>query len=67
MARITELRFKAVSEDALRVIGTQRQWRAADAAYAEAASTRAAAQVSVLRALGGGWEGKTDDSCATGS
>lgn len=55
-ARLTELRFKAGSDDALRLVDTQRQWRAAEAAYAEAAGARAAAQVSVFRALGGGWE-----------
>ncbi len=55
-ARLTELRFKAGSDDAFRLIETQRQWRAAEAAYAEAAGARAEAQVSVFRALGGGWE-----------
>lgn len=55
-ARLTELRFKAGSDDALRLIEAQRQWRAAEAAFAEAAGARAAAQVGVFRALGGGWE-----------
>jgi len=56
-ARLTELRFKAGSDDALRLIEVQRQWRAAEASYAEAAGARAEAQVTVFRALGGGWEG----------
>jgi NodT family efflux transporter outer membrane factor (OMF) lipoprotein len=55
-ARLTELRFKAGSDDALRLIQAQREWRAAEGAAAEAAGARAAAQVSVFRALGGGWE-----------
>jgi len=55
-ARLTELRYKAGSDDALRLLEVQRQWRAAEAAFAEAAGARAAAQVSVFRALGGGWE-----------
>lgn len=55
-ARLTDMRFRAGSDDALRLIETQRQWRAAEAAHAEAAGARAAAQVSVFRALGGGWE-----------
>lgn len=55
-ARLTELRYKAGSDDALRLIQVQREWRAAEAAFAEAAGARAAAQVSVFRALGGGWE-----------
>lgn len=55
-ARLTELRFKAGSDDAIRLLQVQRDWRAAEAAYAEAAGARAAAQVSVFRALGGGWE-----------
>lgn len=56
-SRLTELRFKAGSDDAFRLIEVQREWRAAEAAYAEASGARAAAQVSVFRALGGGWEG----------
>lgn len=55
-ARLTEVRYKAGSDDALRLIAVQREWRAAEAAYAEAAGARAAAQVGVFRALGGGWE-----------
>jgi outer membrane protein TolC len=55
-ARRNELRYKAGSDDALRLIQVQREWRAAEAAFAEAAGARAAAQVSVFRALGGGWE-----------
>lgn len=54
-ARLTELRFNSGSEDVLRLLEIQRRWRAAEAAYAEAAGTRAAAQVSLFRALGGGW------------
>jgi NodT family efflux transporter outer membrane factor (OMF) lipoprotein len=65
-ARLTELRFKAGSDDALRLVEVQRQWRAAEAAFAEAAGTRAAAQVSVFRALGGGWEQDTTQVPATG-
>jgi NodT family efflux transporter outer membrane factor (OMF) lipoprotein len=55
-ARLTEARFKAGSDDAIRLLAVQREWRAAEASYAEAAGARAAAQVSVFRALGGGWE-----------
>jgi NodT family efflux transporter outer membrane factor (OMF) lipoprotein len=55
-ARLTELRFKAGSDDALRLLEVQRDWRTAEAAYAEGAGARAIAQVSVFRALGGGWE-----------
>jgi NodT family efflux transporter outer membrane factor (OMF) lipoprotein len=55
-ARLTELRYKAGSDDALRLISVQREWRAAEAAFAEASGARAAAQVAVFRALGGGWE-----------
>jgi hypothetical protein len=55
-ARLTELRYKAGSDDALRLLQVQRDWRTAEAAFAEAAGARAAAQVSVFRALGGGWE-----------
>lgn len=55
-ARLTELRYKAGADDALRLLQVQRDWRAAEAAYAEASGARAAAQVSVFRALGGGWE-----------
>lgn len=55
-ARLTELRFKAGSEDAVRLVAVQREWRAAEAALAEAAGARAAAEVGVFRALGGGWE-----------
>jgi NodT family efflux transporter outer membrane factor (OMF) lipoprotein len=55
-ARLTEARYKAGSDDVLRLLAVQREWRAAEAAYAEAAGARAAAQVSVFRALGGGWE-----------
>lgn len=66
-SRLTELRFKAGSEDALRLIDTQRQWRTAEAAYAEAAGARATAQVSVFRALGGGWEPETAQAPAAGS
>jgi outer membrane protein TolC len=55
-ARLTELRFKAGSDDALCLLEVQRDWRTAEAAYAEGAGARAIAQVSVFRALGGGWE-----------
>ena len=55
-ARLTEARYKAGSDDALRLIAAQREWRTAEAAYAEAVGARAAAQVGVFRALGGGWE-----------
>lgn len=61
-ARLTELRYKAGSDDALRLIEAQRQWRAAESAYAEAEGVRAGAQVSVFRALGGGWEAARDGS-----
>lgn len=55
-ARLTEARFKAGSDDAIRLLQVQRDWRAAEAAFAQAAGARAEAQVSVFRALGGGWE-----------
>ena len=55
-ARLTELRYKAGADDALRLLQVQRDWRAAEAAFAVAAGARASAQVSVFRALGGGWE-----------
>lgn len=61
-ARLTELRFKAGSEDALRLLQVQRDWRAAEAAAAEAQGARAAAQVGVFRALGGGWETQGDEA-----
>lgn len=60
-ARLTEARFKAGSDDAIRFIAVQREWRAAEAASAEAAGARAAAQVGVFRALGGGWESEGID------
>lgn len=59
-ARLTELRYKAGADDALRLLQVQRDWRAAEAAFAESAGARAAAQVSVFRALGGGWETAQD-------
>ena len=44
------------ADDALRLLQVQRDWRAAEAAFAVAAGARASAQVSVFRALGVGWE-----------
>lgn len=55
-ARLTEARFKSGADDALRLLEVQRQWRAAEAAHAEASGARAGAQVGLFRALGGGWE-----------
>ena len=61
-ARLTEARYKAGSDDVLRLLAVQREWRTAEAAYSEASGARAAAQVSVFRALGGGWEQQADTS-----
>jgi NodT family efflux transporter outer membrane factor (OMF) lipoprotein len=55
-ARLTEMRFKAGSEDAVQLLAAQREWRTAQSAHAEAQGARATAQVSLFRALGGGWE-----------
>ncbi|GAC1406335.1 MAG: efflux transporter outer membrane subunit [Novosphingobium sp.] len=55
-ARLTRLRFDYGSDNFLQLLDAQRSDAAARAALAQAQADRAAAQISVFKALGGGWE-----------
>ena len=56
VARITRIRFRAGRDNALQLLEVERNLLAARAATGSAAAARAEAEVSLFRALGGGWE-----------
>lgn len=56
VARITRIRFRAGRDNALQLLEVERNLLAARAATGSAAASRAEAEVSLFRALGGGWE-----------
>ena len=55
-ARLSQLRFDYGSDNFLQLLDAQRSDAAARAALAQAQADRANAQISVFKALGGGWE-----------
>jgi NodT family efflux transporter outer membrane factor (OMF) lipoprotein len=55
-ARLSRIRFDNGADDFLQLLDTERQRASARAALASAQLDRADAQVSVFKALGGGWE-----------
>lgn len=56
VARITRIRFRAGRDNALQLLEVERNLLAARAASGSAMAARAEAEVSLFRALGGGWE-----------
>lgn len=56
VARITRIRFRAGRDNSLQLLEVERNLLAARAASGSAAAARAEAEVSLFRALGGGWE-----------
>ncbi|PXW76034.1 NodT family efflux transporter outer membrane factor (OMF) lipoprotein [Blastomonas natatoria] len=56
VARITRIRFRAGRDNALQLLEVERNLLSARAASGSAMATRAEAEVSLFRALGGGWE-----------
>ncbi|WP_446654017.1 efflux transporter outer membrane subunit [Blastomonas sp.] len=56
VARITRIRFRAGRDNALQLLEVERNLFAARAASGSAMAARAEAEVSLFRALGGGWE-----------
>ena len=56
VARITRIRFRAGRDNALQLLEVERNLLSARAASGSAAAARAEAEVSLFRALGGGWE-----------
>lgn len=59
-ARLTEVRYRAGSDSFLLLLVAQRDRAVARAGLAQARADRANAQVSLFKALGGGWEGAPD-------
>ena len=55
-AQLTEVRYRAGSDSFLQLLVAERDRAAVRAALAEARADRADAQVSLFKALGGGWE-----------
>lgn len=56
VARITRIRFRAGRDNALQLLEVERNLLAARASSGSAQAARAEAEVSLFRALGGGWE-----------
>lgn len=56
VARITRIRFRAGRDNSLQLLEVERNLLAARAASGSASAARAEAEVSLFRALGGGWE-----------
>ncbi|WP_375398466.1 efflux transporter outer membrane subunit [uncultured Sphingomonas sp.] len=56
-ARLSRVRFDAGADSFLQLLDAERDRASARAAQAQAQANRADAQVSVFKALGGGWEG----------
>lgn len=56
VARITRIRFRAGRDNALQLLEVERNLLAARAASGSASATRAEAEVTLFRALGGGWQ-----------
>jgi outer membrane protein TolC len=55
-AELSSLRFRAGSDNFLQLLDAERDRATTRAAYAQAQADRAAAQISLFKALGGGWE-----------
>jgi outer membrane protein TolC len=55
-AELTQVRYRAGSDSFLQLLVAERDRATARAALAEARAERADAQVSLFKALGGGWE-----------
>lgn len=55
-ARLSQLRFNFGADNFLQLLDSERERATARAAFAEAQAARADAQVSLFKALGGGWE-----------
>ena len=55
-ARISDIRFRAGAENALQLLDAERERANARLALAQARADRADAQISLFKALGGGWE-----------
>ena len=55
-AELSDLRFRAGSDNFLQLLDAQRSRAVAQASYAQAQADRADAQISLFKALGGGWE-----------
>jgi NodT family efflux transporter outer membrane factor (OMF) lipoprotein len=55
-AELSGLRFRAGSDNFLQLLDTERDRATTRAALAQAQADRAAAQISLFKALGGGWE-----------
>jgi NodT family efflux transporter outer membrane factor (OMF) lipoprotein len=55
-AELSGIRFRAGSDSFLQLLDAERDRASARAALAQAQSDRAAAQISLFKALGGGWE-----------
>jgi outer membrane protein TolC len=55
-AELSDIRFRAGSDSFLQLLDAERSRADARAALAQAQADRAAAQISLFKALGGGWE-----------
>jgi outer membrane protein TolC len=55
-AELSDLRFRAGSDSFLQLLDAERDRATTRAALAQAQADRAAAQISLFKALGGGWE-----------
>jgi NodT family efflux transporter outer membrane factor (OMF) lipoprotein len=55
-ARLTDIRFRAGADNFLQLLESERERANARAALAQARADRADAQISLFKALGGGWE-----------
>lgn len=55
-AELSDLRFRAGSDNFLQLLDAERDRASTRAALAQAQADRAAAQISLFKALGGGWE-----------
>lgn len=55
-ARLSDIRFRAGADDFLRLLQAEQDRAQARAALAQARADRADAQISLFKALGGGWE-----------
>jgi NodT family efflux transporter outer membrane factor (OMF) lipoprotein len=55
-SELSDIRFRAGSDNFLQLLDAQRQRAIAQASYAQAQADRADAQVGLFKALGGGWE-----------
>jgi NodT family efflux transporter outer membrane factor (OMF) lipoprotein len=58
-ARLTRIRFQAGRDNALQLLEVERDLLAARAALGAATAARAEAEVTLFRALGGGWQSRT--------